>query len=440
VGNEIRDARRIVEGELRYRLYDCVWNRAVKDYGVEFERGRLQELQEHAEDLQQFAREVEQEFQARQTAKHRRSLDRGRHLDESELDLNSVLLAHSFHIDADSQAALRALSAYAELRAAEDPRVVKFRERVLGTAYLSNERATSVLQSHAARFLTLEQMRHLDVPVFGHEATLLRPYTEADREGYVDHRVTLRVTPPGTLLTLRYTDVVDGSADGDELIRCEMEGGEAIAPYKVSLPSVEVPGTGDPEVAQGTRRGVGPTLLSGFDTADRPANVWPGSLVDEVYRLANQLSESFMWPTRTTGGPLGRWWNMDAAAMFLLTGIAPLMHPINVKLASVGDGSDVPTRAVLQVQPWLTPEIVAESYKSLRQALDVNVRNQGARKFDVVSFVLRGVGTLDPDTLDFRRLRESWNATFPERRFRDTNEFSTNFKRGLEAVEQRYYM
>jgi hypothetical protein len=215
----------------------------VRDYGVEYEPERLQELKETVEDLQQFAEEVKQELEARPTTKRRRSMHSVRYLDESKSDLESVLLAESFYIDSDSQAALRALSAYAALKANEDPEVTEFRGNVLETGYLSTEEAIDLLYYHAARFLTLDQMRELDIPLSGHEAIVLGPYREVDREGYFDHKVSLRVEPPGISLVLRYTNLVDNLANKEELVRCEIEGDEVLAPYKVSFPPVELPET-----------------------------------------------------------------------------------------------------------------------------------------------------------------------------------------------------
>jgi hypothetical protein len=435
VGNEKDDARRMIEGKLGFGLYDCVWNRAVRDYPVEFESRRLQELEEAVEDFQQFAEEVRQELEGRPTTKRRRSMDGVRYLDESEPDLPSVLLADSFYIDSDSQAALRALSAYAALKANEDPDVKEFRANVLETGYLSVAQATDLLYSHAARFLTLDQMRELDIPLSGHEAIVLGPYREVDREGYFDHKVSLRVEPPGISLVLRYTNLVDNLANKEELVRCEIEGDEVLAPYKVSFPPVELP-----ETNQGSKSNIGPALLSNFDTVDRPASVWPGSLVDEIYDLAKELCEFFMWPSRETRGWVGTWWNEDAAALFVLTGIAPLVHPIKLGLARAGGGLDIPSHVVLEVLPWLRPESVNDAYNSVKRALNVNLRNQGDRKFDVVTFVLQRSNSCESNALDFKHLRECWNAEFPEKTFRDTNMFSTYFERGLQAVKQRYYL
>ncbi len=82
----------------------------------------------------------------------------------------------------------------------------------------------------------------------------------------------------------------------------------------------------------------------------------------------------------------------------------------------------------------------AESYKAVRRELGVKLRNQGERKFDVVAFALQRSKSYDPETLDFRKLRESWNTEFPEKKFKDTNSFRTSFDRGLQAVEKRYYL
>jgi hypothetical protein len=281
VGNEMHGARTRTQGKLGYRLYDCVWKKAVRDYRDEYESGRWEDLVEAVEDLQQFAEEVRQELEGRPTTKRRRSMDGVRHLDDSKSDLESVLLAESFYIDSDSQAALRALSEYAALKANEDPEVTEFRANVLETGYLSTEEATDLLYSHTARFLTFDQMRDLDVPLSGHKTTLLEPYRNVDREGYFDHKVSLRVEPPSISLKLRYTNLVDNSANKEELVRCETEGGDALAPYKITFPPVEVPGTG----GGAESKFGGPVLLSNFDTADRPADVWPGSLVDEIYDL-----------------------------------------------------------------------------------------------------------------------------------------------------------
>jgi hypothetical protein len=435
VDTRMDEVRGSLEGRLGYRLYDCVWNRAVKDYGVEHESGRLLELEEVAADLQQFAEAVKQELEATSTTRHRRSMDRVRYLDKSEPDIQEILLAESFYIDSTSRAALQALSAYAALKANEDPRVKEFRASVLEQGYLSTEQATDLLYSHAARFLTLDQMRDLGVPLSGHETFLLEPYRELDREGYFDHKVSLRVEPPGISLILRYTNVDDDSETREELARCQIEGGEPLAPYKVPFPPVEVP-----EATQGSDSNIGPILLSNFDTADHPANVWPGSLVDEIYDLAQELCESFMWPSRRTSGWVGTWWNEEAAALFVLTGIAPLVHPIKVGLARAAGGLDLPSRVVLEVLPWLRPESVHDAYQSARRTLNVNLRNQGDRKFDVVTFVMQRSNSCDPNALNFEHLRECWNAEFPDEQFKDTYSFSTNFRRGLHAVEQRYYL
>ena len=436
----MNERRKQIEGRLGYRLYDCVWERAVKDH----RDGDEQILEEVLEDLQQFAETVVEEHEAQPPAKPRKSVepvDKTRSFNEDKSNALQILVEHSFSLDSDARAALQALSAYAALKANEDQRVTEFRARALGSEYLSTVQATDLLSSYAARFLTLEQLQDFNVPLAGHEALLVGPYRENVRGGFFEHIVTLKIVPPDISLKLRYTNGSQQSGDASELIRREVEGGEVVYPYKASLPSEEMTGT-EPADIEGDQNSqyVGTFLVSGFDTADRPADIWPGSLVDEIYGLAQELSESFMWPSRSTrSGRVGTWWNVDSAALFVLTGIAPLMHPVRVGFGCAGGSLDIPSRVGFEVLPWLPPETVFEFYKSVREALKVNLRNQGARKFEVVTFVLGRSKSCGPKALDFRQLREDWNETFPNVKFRDTSEFKTNFERGLKAVKQRYY-
>jgi hypothetical protein len=369
-------------------------------------------------------------------------MDSFQYLDESGTDLQADLLAESFFIDSVGQAALRAVSAYAALKADEDPRVTGFRTRVLGRQLLSREQATDLLHSYAARFLTLDQLRGLGVPLSGHNTSLLEPYRRIDRERYFDHRVSLRIEPPGISLVLRYTNLIDDSANTEELVCCVVGRDGAIAPYKISLPPVEVPGTEfeRPLDDRGSQRITGPILLSGFDTANHPASIWPGSLVDEIYSLAQELSESFMWPSRQTRSRRDIWWDVDSVALYLLSETTPLMHPIKVRYAGADGSVGTPSHAVIDVLPWLDPRSVFEAYKAVRRAFEVNLRNQGSRKFKVVTFVLQHSKSYDIKTLDFKGLRERWNSAFPNDKFRDAYTFCTYFNRGLRAVQQRYYL
>lgn len=153
-----------------------------------------------------------------------------------------------------------------------------------------------------------------------------------------------------------------------------------------------------------------------------------------------------MWPScRTRSTVDGRstastCWNVDSVALFVLTGIAPLAHPIKVRLARAKGSMDIPSHVSFEVFPWIRPESVVESYKSIRRELDVKLRNQEARKFDVVAFVLERSKSYALKTMKFSQLRESWNTAFPENEFKKTDSFRTYFDRGLQAVKARYYL
>lgn len=439
MGNEVPDLRKRIEGKVGHRLYNAVWNRVVRDYGSEPEPELLEEIENMAEDWQEFAEEIKKECEGESATQRRHSTDSVKFLEEGS-DVMSVLMAESFNIDSVSRVALVAVSEFAALEAGEHPKVVEFRNRVLGREYLSTEQANILLQSPAARFLTIDQIHELNIPLTGHSAYLLGPYEDNDQGGIFDHEVTIRVEPPGTSLRLRYTNAGGGSEDEEVLVRCLVEGDRAIAPYKIGLPPEDIQASTpeDLETDLEARGNMGPAQISGFDTAYRPANVWPGSLVDEIHVLAQGLSETFMWPSRTTGGPVGAWWNRASVTLFLLTGIAPLIHPVKVSIRDTAGEVESPTSLILEVLPWVPPESLVELYKSVREQLGIKVRNRGDRKFEVVTFVLRRSKTLDLGTSEFKQLCETWNTEFPEKKFRDINDFSRDFERGLEAVKKRY--
>lgn len=115
------------------------------------------------------------------------------------------------------------------------------------------------------------------------------------------------------------------------------------------------------------------------------------------------------------------------------------MLPVKVGFGCSEGGLDIPSHVGFEVLPWLPPETVFEFYKSVRGALNVKLRNQGERRFNVVSFVLKRSKSYEPETLDFIQLRKSWNETSPNAKFRDSSEFKTYFERGLKAIQERYY-
>ena len=87
--------------------------------------------------------------------------------------------------------------------------------------------------------------------------------------------------------------------------------------------------------------------------------MWPGSFLDEVRGLAEWLA-----------GRVG--WGVEEAAWALLTGEAPITPAIGVAFAAPRNPSyTLPARTVitLQVQPWVSPESVAESYRLAQSAM-----------------------------------------------------------------------
>jgi hypothetical protein len=94
--------------------------------------------------------------------------------------------------------------------------------------------------------------------------------------------------------------------------------------------------------------------------------VWLGSVVDSIYTLSQELADAFRCPGRLDAQEPFRWWREDAAAEFVLTGVAPLMRPLEARLYEVDGGSSQRWRIELNISPWVPVEEVAKAYRRMR--------------------------------------------------------------------------
>lgn len=132
-------------------------------------------------------------------------------------------------VDPNSTAMLRATSAYFGRLANKHPEVVQFREEVLEGKILTLDEAHKLLRSYAARFLPLEWFLDWGIPVVGHTSEIVGEYDGGPpNTDLVDHRVTIRVDPPGIIKRVRYAHPDNPTADDQILGRCVLRSGEAI--------------------------------------------------------------------------------------------------------------------------------------------------------------------------------------------------------------------
>ena len=210
-----------------------------------------------------------------------------------------------------------------------------------------------------------------------------------------------------------------------------------VPPFNVGLPEdtdAESPPEDPTEVKVGEgleerAAFIAPLVLAGnYQTPTRPMSVWPGSLVGDLYAFAEELADAYCWPGR------------DVAAEFVLTGVAPPMHPLRASLKLGGDGSESSLwRIELDVSPWVSAEEVTRAYRRIQgRIFPGRNRRPDARTLRVASFVWEQERQNGYSSLSWPELLKRWNQTVsdPEDRFEDYRHLRTYFKRAEETITE----
>lgn len=343
-----------------------------------------------------------------------------------------------FTDDPKSTAMLRATSEFFGWLANHHPKVVQFRERVLGESILTFDKAQGFLGSYAARFLPLEWFTDWGIPLVGHASKIVGEYDWGEQKDELDHRVTIRVNPPGAIERLRYAHPNTPILDEDRAListRCVLmkKSGMVMPPYDVDLPeNLE-------EMRPASQSS--PILLGNYQTPIRPSSVWPGSVIDDLYKLSEELADTFRWPGKDTTRGLGRWWRQDAAAVFVLTGVAPLMHPVDARLKLKESRYASPQwRIGLDISPWVSAEEVSRAYKRIQdQVIEGRKRLPDPKTLEVTRFVWEQERLNGYKKPPWRILFERWNKKHeedPKAQFETYNNLCMYFTRGEKAVKE----
>jgi|SRR5215211_2994805 len=326
-----------------------------------------------------------------------------------------------FLVGPKSAAMLRATSAYFGWLCGQHPGVLDFRNRVLEGSTLTLYEARRLMASYAARFFPLEWFLNWDIPVVDHVSEIVGEYDWGTHRDDIDHRVTVRVDPPGIIERVRYAHPEAPILDEDPArvsTRCVLmkKSRGALLPYSVELPE-------DPEEKPTSIPP--PMLLSSHETPSRPLAVWPGSVVGDLYVLAEQLADAFCWPGK------------DAAAEFVLTGSAPLMRPIDARVYEEGGHLNSPVRIRLDVSPWVSENEVSRSYRELQERV-VEGRNRlpEPKTLKLTSFVWEKKRRFGYDRIPWTKLYKRWNRENSDSQFKSHSNFRTYFLRGDKAVKE----
>src|SRR5215211_3800479 len=419
------EVRAKLERALRRKLYDAVWQYLlVKRWVRDYLNGSLDEdpkeawdlLKEVAEDRLQLVDAVQPEIQGDDQPQSENQVGSEGPPSEGKRDTtaDTAVLDLSLFIGSKSRPMLQATSGYFEWLANQRPEVLQFRDEVLGGKTLSLEQAHKLFGSYAARFFPLEWFSDWRIPVVGHTSEIVGEYDWGSHEQEVDHRVTLRVDPPGVTKRVRYahpdTPILDEDAEQISS-RCVLmkKRGSVAPPYNMGLPE-------DPD----------------YETPNRPMAVWPGSVVDNLYVLATKLAYAFRWPGKDARRKDFHPWNEDAAAEFVLTGVAPLARSVNARLKLEGNkylGSQ--WQIELNISPWVPAEEVTRAYKWMqKQLLEGRNTQPKPKTLEVACFVWEEERRREYNRPSWRVLCERWNKEHPKDRFEDYRHFRTYFTRG----------
>jgi hypothetical protein len=456
-GEAALEVRAKLERALRRKLYDAVWQHLldeglVRDYLNESLEEDPKEawrvLKEAVENRLELVDAVRSEIQDKDQPQSEYQVDSEAPPREGEEDYPALeaILDFLLLIGAKSRSMAQATSSYFVWLLNQHPEVVRFRDEVLGGRILALEQAHKLLGSYAARFFPLEWFSDWRIPVVGHTSEIIGGYDWGLHEQEVDHRVTLWVEPPGITKRVRYAhpDTLILDEGGDKISsRCVLmkKRGSVVPPYNIELLK-------DPEDTKPTSPP--PMLSRNYETPNRPMAVWPGSVVDNLYVLVEELADAFRWPSHVGHTKAFRSWSKDAAAKFVLTGVAPLAtlvplvplaRPIDARLKLEENkylGSQ--RRIELNISPWVSAEEVTRAYKRMqKQIVEGRNRQPEPKTLEVACFVWEEERRHEYNRPSWRVLCDRWNKEHPKDPFKDYRHFRTCFTRGAKAVKQALF-
>jgi hypothetical protein len=195
----------------------------------------------------------------------------------------------------------------------EQPRVIAFREAVLGGRLLTREQARAFVSSPAAQALPRATFEAEGIPFLDHVAHYREAAATPDGAAW---QVMVEVDPPGAV-------------------------------YSVSSGQIEESGAGATAFSTAVLREHG---------GRQEAQVLPGSLLDDLRELAGWLGVRYPWKETD-------------AAWFVLTGLPPRVEPLKCRADIRRHRHYSRATITLEVEPWVSGETVERAYRFCQQQL-----------------------------------------------------------------------
>ncbi len=289
--------------------------------------------------------------------------------------------------------------------AEQDREVVDFRRDYLNGEVLTPEEAYTFIESSAARYLPPELFREWGIPVRGHETEVLDESYSDPLAAEIDYSVTLRVSPPRIIKTVRYAPSNspashDRKVDWRYFRRRESHGSDGSYESVVPLRTLSYRG---------------PNGLK------KRTHVWPGSLLDELRRRSIQVAALL---------PKSYEWAEEDMVWLFLTGAVPQPHTLTMRVQFGGGGA----RIEMAMPPWISVETVEKNYRSAQRWLLTKSNHAlSLRRLAVLRFVeeaRRAEGREPP----FTQLLSRWNEQYPAWKYKDFRGLAQAYLETLKEV------
>jgi hypothetical protein len=282
--------------------------------------------------------------------------------------------------------------------ASKEKEVIEFRRDFLRGKLLTTEQAHKFLESPATLYFGLDyfDFEAWEIPLIEHKAELVE-YDEGWGKPEIDHRVSVRADPPGTVKRAQYAPHWV-PAIGDGTIR------------KVCIYS-------DRERTQAKHPNEHPLTYrdrEGFKATIYP---WPFSVLDELRWRCNRLARLYSWEEE------------DMVWVFL-TGKAPSLPALKLRVKYTQSGPRITLTAV----PWISAEAVKRNIeKTQKHILIKNPRELPSRSLAVLRFVEKVIRT-EGERPPWSELLSRWNRDHPQWSYKSWRGFAQTYRRTLDNV------
>lgn len=267
----------------------------------------------------------------------------------------------------------QAASEHLAKEAGSIPRVRRFREQVLGVT-VAPKQVLDFLLSPALAYLPHGHLEELGIPLTRHFASL-----EASRAGDVIE-AKIRIIWP----------------DGEHEERLRLDAGQWPGKYL-------------------------------FSVSERGVYAWPGSVLDDLWKLSGWLAERSAW-------------RPEHAAWFILTAATPPISLLQVHTAAGGLGIHTFGRITIDVDPRVPAELVHRLYrKHQRSMLGGEIRTMGNRNLTVFRFMTERTDE-NGERPKLSDLMAEWNRLQPkEWHYKEVSNFGRDYKRAQDWLVRRSY-